>query len=440
MVPGVPSRAGDADHAFVIRGGRPIGGELIPGGNKNAALPMLAATLLTGDAVRLDNVPLIRDVGVMLELLAALGATVTDLGDGSWQVEAADAGTDVDPDLAGEIRASFLLAGPLLARHGHARLPRPGGDRIGRRPLDTHIHAFLELGAEVEVEPDSYLLTAPGGLQGSDLFLHEMSVMATENAVMAAALADGVTTIRNAASEPHVQELCRMLNAMGGRVRGIGTNTIEVEGRPSLGGARVAIGPDPVEVGSFIGLAAVTGGALRIRDARPREHHRMTEIAFGRLGIRWEVVGDDLVVPAEQELTVRDDLHGAIPKIDDGPWPAFPPDLTSIAVVLATQARGTILIHEKMFESRLFWVDRLIAMGARIILCDPHRAVVVGPSALHGQDLASPDIRAGMALVIAALCAEGESVIHNIRQVERGYQDLAGRLRGLGADLERIGD
>jgi UDP-N-acetylglucosamine 1-carboxyvinyltransferase len=326
----------------------------------------------------------------------------------------------------------------MLARWGRAVLPRPGGDRIGRRPLDTHIHAFLDFGARVEVEPDHYVLSAPDGLVGTDVFLHEMSVMGTENAVMASALARGTSTIRNAASEPHVQELCRLIRAMGARVEGIGTNTLTVGGRDSLDGAEARIGPDPVEVGSFIGLAAVTGGELRITDARPEEHHRMTRIAFERLGIRWHADGNDIVVPADQELTIRDDLHGAIPKIDDGPWPAFPPDLTSIAVVLATQARGTILIHEKMFESRLFWVDRLIAMGARIVLCDPHRVVVVGPSQLHGQVLASPDIRAGMALVIAALCADGESIIHNIHQVERGYAALHERLSALGADIERL--
>jgi len=436
MGPGV---TGDDGHAYVIRGGSPIRGELDPGGNKNAALPMLAATLLSDEEVRLDRVPRIRDVGVMVELLAGLGAIVSDDGAGICTVRggAVDP-TAVDPTLAGEIRASFLLAGPLLARHGRAVLPRPGGDRIGRRPLDTHIHAFMELGATVDVQPDRYELAAPAGLAGTDLFLHEMSVMATENAVMAAALAQGTTVIRNAASEPHVQELCRLLVAMGAEIEGIGTNTLRVVGRDRLGGASARIGPDPVEVGSFIGLAAVTGGELRIRDARPREHHRMTEVAYSRLGIHWQVDGDDIVVPAGQSLVIREDLHGAIPKIDDGPWPAFPPDLTSIAVVLATQAKGTILIHEKMFESRLFWVDRLIAMGARIVLCDPHRVVVVGPSPLTGQVLASPDIRAGMALVIAALCAEGESVIHNVRQVERGYEDLHLRLRSLGADVERV--
>jgi UDP-N-acetylglucosamine 1-carboxyvinyltransferase len=429
----------DENHAYVIRGGRPIHGTLVPGGNKNAALPMLAATLLADGPVELANVPQIRDVAVMLELLASLGSVIEETGPGSWRIDSSSVSRfDAPAHLACEIRASFLLAGPLLARYGRAVLPRPGGDRIGRRPLDTHVHALQELGAEVEVGPDAYRLTAPRGLTGTDLFLQEMSVMGTENAVMAAALADGVTTIRNAASEPHVQELCRLINAMGGAVQGIGTNTLEVEGCRRLGPAAATIGPDPVEVGSFIGLAAVTGGELRVINAEPERHHRMTELCYGRLGISWRVEGNDIVVPAGQELVIRDDVHGAIPKIDDGPWPAFPADLTSISVVLATQAKGTILIHEKMFESRLFWVDRLISMGARIVLCDPHRAVVVGPSKLHGQNLASPDIRAGMALVIAALAAEGTSTIHNIRQVERGYQNLHRRLADLGADVERV--
>jgi UDP-N-acetylglucosamine 1-carboxyvinyltransferase len=430
---------GDDGHAYVIRGGNPIRGTLKPGGNKNAALPMLAAALLAQGPVRLQNLPRIRDVEVMIELLADLGVGVSELGETGVQLETGDLDRhEANPELTRQIRASFLLAGPMLGRWGRAVLPRPGGDRIGRRPLDTHIHAFLDFGAQVEVEPDRYVLTAPDGLTGKDVFLHEMSVMGTENAVMAAALARGTSTIRNAASEPHVQELCRLVHAMGAGVEGIGTNTLVVEGRDTLDGTDAEIGPDPVEVGSFIGLAAVTGGGLRIERARPEEHHRMTRLAYERLGIRWQEDGDDIVVPAEQELVIREDIHGAIPKIDDGPWPAFPPDLTSIAVVLATQARGTILIHEKMFESRLFWVDRLIAMGARIVLCDPHRVVVVGPSQLHGQVLASPDIRAGMALVIAALCAEGESVIHNIHQVERGYEALHERLSALGADVERV--
>ena len=439
MVPIEHDPVGDESFAYVIRGGNPISGTVKPGGNKNAALPMIAACLLADGAVTLSNVPQIRDVRMLLQLVSALGADVTEEAPDRWRISANELTTRaLDPGLARQIRASFLLAGPLVSRWGRAVLPRPGGDRIGRRPLDTHIHAFRALGAEVDIEPDRYVIRAPSGLTGAELFLQEMSVMGTENAVMAASLAHGATTIRNAASEPHVQELCHLINGMGGRIRGIGTNVLEIEGRPELSGTEAAVGPDPVEVGSFIGLAAVTGGALRITDAEPQLHHRMTALGFARLGIRWRTEGNDIVVPAEQELVVRDDLHGAIPKIDDGPWPAFPPDLTSIMVVLATQATGTILIHEKMFESRLFWVDRLIAMGARIVLCDPHRAVVVGPSKLFGQHLASPDIRAGMALVIAALCADGESVIDNIHQVERGYELLHDRLKALGADVERV--
>ncbi len=430
--------APDDGATYVIRGGNPISGTLKPGGNKNAALPMLAATLLGGQPVSLENVPDIRDVGVMLRLLGELGATVTAIRPGHWSIDPSTVSTQtLTSNLAGEIRASFLLAGPLLGRWGRAVLPRPGGDRIGRRPLDTHLHALIELGAEIEILPDRYVMKAPRGLSGADIFLHEMSVMGTENAIMAAALAQGKTTIRNAASEPHVQELCSLVESLGCPIQGIGTNRLEIEGIRDLGGATAVIGPDPIEVGSFIGLAAVTGGHLRILNTMSNHHHRMTRIGFGRLGIHWEDDGDDIVVPAGQNLEIREDLTGGIPKLDDGPWPAFPPDLTSIAVVLATQARGTILIHEKMFESRLFWVDRLISMGANIVLCDPHRAVVVGPARLQGQDLASPDIRAGMALVIAALCAEGESTIHNIKQVERGYENLHQRLRSLGADVER---
>jgi len=425
--------------AYRIRGGRPLSGIVTPQGNKNAALPMLAAALLTDEPVVLENLPAIRDVDAMLGLLGGLGASIERPGNGTVRIEARNLdGWRADGRLAREIRASFLLAGPLLARLGHAALPRPGGDRIGRRPLDTHIHALGDLGARVETHPGHYLLSAPAGLRGADIFLHEMSVMATENTVMAASMAQGTSVIRNAASEPHVQELCHLINAMGGSVEGIGTNVLTVEGRKGLHGATAAIGPDHIEVGSFIGLAVATSGELLIRNAQPSRLLRATRIALGRLGIVWEDRGEDILVPADQELVVQEGLHGAIPKIDDGPWPAFPPDLTSIAVVLATQATGTILIHEKMFESRLFWVDRLIAMGANIVLCDPHRAVVVGSSELYGQTLSSPDIRAGMALVIAALRARGESVIQNVHQIERGYENLAQRLRSLGADMDAV--
>lgn len=439
MTVDTPVRKKTERDAYVVRGGNPISGTLVPKGNKNAALPLLAATLLTDQPVTLSNVPNIRDVRTMLLLLESLGATIDRRGHDEYEIHAKTLHTSTpDAALCQQIRASFLLAGPLLARTGHAVLPRPGGDKIGRRPLDTHIHAFREFGVRVDIEPDRYIMRAPNGLHETDIFLHEMSVMGTENTVMLASLATGTTTIRNAASEPHVQELSRLINAMGGHIEGIGTNILHISGRDSFGSAEARIGPDYLEVGSFIGLAAVTGGELLIKEAMPKQHHRMTEIVFGRLGIAWEIRGNDIFVPADQSLQIQDDIHGAIPKVDDGPWPAFPADLTSIAVVLATQATGTILIHEKMFESRLFWVDKLISMGARIVLCDPHRAVVVGPSQLYGQTLSSPDIRAGMALVIAALCAEGESTIYNIHQIERGYEALDQRLRNLGADIERV--
>jgi UDP-N-acetylglucosamine 1-carboxyvinyltransferase len=428
---------------YIIRGGNPIQGEIVPAGNKNAALPLLAASLLTDQPVVLDNVPAIRDVQVMLELLGGLGAEVERVDRRMWRVTARSVDpTRIDPALCRQIRASFLLAGPLLARFRRAELPRPGGDRIGRRPLDPHIHALCDLGAEIEMASDRCHLTAPAGLVGREVFLHEMSVMATENTVMAAAGARGTTVIDNAASEPHVQELCRFLISMGVEVEGVGTNRLVVHGSETAATeprpASTVVGPDYIEIGSFIVLAAVTGGQLRIRDAQADRLLRMPRIAFERLGIRWEADGDDIVVPASQELKVVGDLHGGVAKIDDGPWPAFPADLTSIALVAATQAAGTFMIHEKMFESRLFWVDRLIAMGARIVICDPHRALVVGPSPLYGTVMSSPDIRAGMALVIAALCGQGESRIHNVHQVERGYEALDERLRALGADIQRV--
>jgi UDP-N-acetylglucosamine 1-carboxyvinyltransferase len=373
----------------------------------------------------------------MAKLVQEQGSSVTSITDNRATFKAASIRHSApDRNLAQAIRASFLLAGPLLARTGSATLPRPGGDRIGRRPLDAHILAFQEMGTEIEISPDSYHLTAPKGLKPADIFLIEMSVMATENVVMAAVLTPGTTHIHNAASEPHIQDLCRLLIAMGARIEGIGSNVLTIDGVTSLHGATHEIGPDYLEVGSFIGLAAATGGDLIIRNCRPREH-RMTAIAFGRLGIEWEVKGEDIHVPRHPSLQIQEDMHGAIPKIEDGPWPAFPADLISIALVVATQAAGTVLIHEKMFESRLFWVDKLIAMGARIVLCDPHRAAVVGQSYLTGQRLSSPDIRAGMGLVIAALCAEGRSEIQNVEQIDRGYERLDERLRSLGAKIER---
>lgn len=424
--------------SFVIEGGHPIGGTLRPSGNKNAALPLLAATLLTEDEVVLDNVPDIVDVRVMIDLLASLGSTVSQLGPSKWSFKASGLKDEDPPEQAcRRIRASMLLAGPLVARRGHVKLPPPGGDVIGRRRLDTHVIALSALGAEVDADPKMLSFTAKSGLQGANVFLDEASVTGTENAVMAAALAHGTTVIENAASEPHVQDLCRLLVAMGARIEGIGTNRLTISGQPRLGGASYALGPDYIEVGSFITLAAVTGGELRLLGARPEEH-RSTKLAFEKLGIRFDADGEDIVVPGGQELKVAHDLMGAVPKIEDSPWPGFPADLTSIAVVGATQTEGTVLIFEKMFESRLFFTDRLAAMGARLILCDPHRVVVSGKSELVGQELVSPDIRAGMAMVIAALAAKGESLIHNIQQIDRGYERIDERLRELGAKIQRV--
>jgi UDP-N-acetylglucosamine 1-carboxyvinyltransferase len=424
---------------FVIEGGQRLSGTITPAGNKNAALPLLAATLLTDSDIVLHNLPQIGDVITKIELLQKLGARIEAHGKHSWAIRATGVGsTEPDATLARKIRTSILLAGPLLARRGHVTLPRPGGDVIGRRRLDTHFLALRSLGASIEVTPSAYVLRADR-LRGTDLFLDEMSVTATEQAVMAAVLAEGDTTICNAASEPHVQDLCHFLNALGAQISGIGTNVLNISGVARLRGGEYTIGPDFMEVASFIGLAAVTGSAIRIAGARPREH-RMTRIGFGKLGVRWHDEGEDIVVPADQDLRVQEDAHNAIPKVDSAPWPGFNPDLISIALVVATQARGTVLIHEKMFESRLFFVDRLIAMGAKIVLCDPHRAVVVGPSQLYGEPegLPSPDIRAGMALLIAALCAQGRSLIYNIGQIDRGYERIEQRLQALGAKIERV--
>jgi UDP-N-acetylglucosamine 1-carboxyvinyltransferase len=422
---------------FVIQGGVPLAGEVAVAGNKNAALPILAACLLTEEEVLLHRVPRIRDTEAQMALLEQLGVEVAWVGDNSVRLCARDvAGGDVDEELSGKIRASFLLAGPLLARFGEAKMPPPGGDFIGRRRLDAHLDAFRDLGARVDgsrwIE-----LSSPGGLRACEIFMDEPSVMGTENALMAAALTPGATKISNAASEPHVQDLARLLTKMGAPVEGIGSNVMTVHGAESLGGAEHAISADHIEVGSFMALAAVTGGELRIRDVAA-EDLTMVRRQFKRLGLQSEIEGDDMLVPAGQRLQVESDLGDAIPKIEDGPWPAFPADLTSIALALATQAEGEILIFEKMFENRLFFVDKLVAMGARITLCDPHRAIVSGPSRLHGERVESPDIRAGMAMLIAAAAAEGTSEIGNIRQIDRGYERIDERLRSLGAQIERV--
>ncbi|MFC2029720.1 UDP-N-acetylglucosamine 1-carboxyvinyltransferase [Chloroflexota bacterium] len=421
---------------FVIQGGIPLNGTVVPSGNKNAALPILAATLLSDKPITLHNLPNIGDVRTMMELLEDLGASVERHEDHSVTVHAANIrSTCPDPRLFSEIRGSMTLLGPMLARTGRITLTLPGGDRIGRRRIDTHLLALGALGAAVK-QGDSFEMEAEA-LRGADIWLDEASVTGTENAIMAACLSQGETVIRNAASEPHVQGLCHFLNGLSAQIDGIGSNVLRIQGQTCLEGGEYTIGPDFMEVGSFIGLAAVTGGEILIKNAAP-EHLGMIRIVFQRLGVHTEVRGPDVFVPAGQSLAIVDDLGGAVPKIDDAPWPGFPTDLLSIILVVATQAGGTVLIHEKMFDSRLYFVDRLIAMGARIILCDPHRAVVVGPSPLHGETLHSPDIRAGMALLIAALCASGESVIQNIHQIDRGYERIDLKMRALGARIDRV--
>lgn len=421
-------------HSFQIEGGHPLSGRLRAAGNKNGALPILASCLLTDEPVSLSNVPRIRDVETMIGLLAHLGAEVEWTGQNEVRVHAADVTHEVDEELASQIRASFLLAGPLLARLGRASVPPPGGDVIGRRRLDPHIHALAELGASFEF-PGRYELQ--GRLAGAHIHLDEASVMATENTLMAASLAPGQTVISNAACEPHVQDLCRFLVSRGAKIGGIGSNVLHVDGVERLSGGSYAIAPEHVEVGSFIGMAAVTGGDITVEGIVPDDLRPVLPV-LRRLGIEVEL-GDDWVrVPPGQTLAVTDDLGGAIPKVEDGPWPAFPADLTSIAVVVATQAKGTVLVFEKMFESRLFFVDKLVSMGARIILCDPHRVVVTGPARLYGQRMSSPDIRAGMAMVIAALCAEGTSTIGDAYQIDKGYERIDERLRALGARIERV--
>lgn len=418
---------------YVVEGGGRIQGRITPSGNKNSALPCLAATLLTSEPVILANLPDIEDVRVMLKILEYLGTSAQKLGPNRYRLHTPVLKSrKVPAELAERIRASILVAGPLLARTGKATLHSPGGDIIGRRRLDTHYLALRELGAKIKV--DKLIRMSATGLQAADVFLDEASVMATENAIMAAALAKGTTILRNAASEPHVQDLCRLLECMGCPIEGVGSNLLTIHGREGLAGCEFTLGADVVEIGSFIGLAAATRGELEIENA-PEENLRSLRVTFGRLGIRWERKGTSIVVPARQELRVEPDAGGAIPRIHDAPWPGFPADLMSIAVTVATQVAGTVLLHEWMFESRMFFVDKLVAMGARVVLCDPHRVVVTGPARLKGGEVASPDIRAGMALLIAALAADGQSTINNVYQIERGYEDPAGRLRAVGAQI-----
>jgi len=420
---------------FIIEGGIPLRGEVVPAGNKNAALPILAACLLTEEPVTLHNMPNIRDVQDMRGLVESLGVEVENLGGNTWRVTSRTVRpADLDPDMCRRIRASIMLAGPMVARTGELRLPPPGGDVIGRRRLDTHILALQGLGAEVHYNRTFEFHTS--GLMGADILLDEASVTGTENAIMAAVTAKGTTILRNAASEPHVQELCRMLNTLGARVDGIGSNTLHIEGVDKLHGGEFTIGPDYLEVVSFIGAAVVTKGELTIRNAGPK-YLDMARIVFTRIGVDWEVQGDDIFVGASQPLEVQHDLGGAIPEIKTNVWPAFPSDLASIAITVATQSRGSVLFHDWMYPGRMYFTDKLVGMGAQIVLCDPHRCIVNGPSQLYGEKVESPDIRAGMALVLAALMAEGQSTIRNVGQIDRGYERIDEKLRLLGAKIER---
>ncbi|PWE28601.1 UDP-N-acetylglucosamine 1-carboxyvinyltransferase [Pararhodobacter marinus] len=421
---------------YIVEGGFSLSGEIEPSGNKNAALPIVAAALLTDERVELTNVPRIRDIEVLVELIQSVGAEARWLGRNHLEIHAKTLRpADLDPDLCARVRASILLAGPMLARCGEVELPPPGGDVIGRRRVDTHFLALEQLGAKIKT--NGHYIFKADGLKGADVFLDEPSVTATENALCAAVCAEGVTILRNCASEPHVQDLALFLNAMGAKIEGIGTNTMTIRGGQKLHGCQHKIGPDHIEVGSLIGLAAVTKSEITIKNAGV-EHLRSTLMNFERLGIRCQIRGDDLYIPAEQEMKVQADFGGHIPTISDQPWPAFPADTMSIAIVTATQCEGVVMMFEKMFESRMFFVDKLIAMGARIVLCDPHRAIVAGKSDMRGSRLESPDIRAGMAMLIAAMCAEGTSTINNAQQIERGYERIDERLNAMGAKITRV--
>jgi len=423
---------------FVIEGGIPLRGEVTPSGNKNAALPLLAACLLTEEPVVLHNLPRIRDVSDMRRLVESLGAQVEDLGEDSWRVTARTVRpADLDPGLCRNIRASILLAGPMIARSGELRLSPPGGDVIGRRRLDTHILALQTLGAQVNY--GRTLEFQAKALKGADILMDEASVTATENTIMAAVRAKGITVIRNAASEPHIQELCRFLNRLGARIENIGSNTLHIEGVDQLHGGEFSVGPDYLEVVSLVGAAAVTRGGIRIRDAGVRYLEMVAQV-FRRLGVTWQVEGDDLIVPPDQSLAVVPDLGGVIPEIKTNVWPAFPTDLMSIAITVATQAAGSVLFHDWMYSGRMYFTDKLVGMGARIILCDPYRCLVQGPSQLISENLESPDIRAGMALLLAALAADGTSTIRNVSQIDRGYERVDEKLRGLGANIQRVSE
>ena len=422
---------------FVIEGGVPLNGEVTPAGNKNAALPLVAACLLTDQPIILHNLPPIKDVGVMRRLVESLGAHVEDLDATSWRITAQDLRpADLDPDLCRSIRASILLAGPLCARVEEFKLPPPGGDVIGRRRLDTHILALRAFGIDVRYDR-GFSFKRPSAIKGADFLMDEASVTATENAIMAAVTARGETIIRNAASEPHVQELCHFLNRLGAQIEEIGSNTLHIQGVSKLQGGEFTLGPDYLEVMSFVGAAAITHGTIRVKKAGVQNLQMMAHV-FERMGVRWDVQGDDLVVPAGQDLKITPDLDGAIPEVKTNVWPAFPTDLISIAITVATQAQGSIMFHDWMFSGRMYFTDKLVGMGAKIILCDPYRCLIQGPNQLYGENLESPDIRAGISMLIAALAAKGQSTIRNIGQIERGYHDVDGKLRALGAKIERV--
>ena len=423
---------------FIIEGGAPLNGEVTPAGNKNAALPLVAACLLTKEPVILHNVPYIQDVLVMRKLIESLGAQVEDLGVASWRITAHDVRpADLNPDLCRRIRASILVAGPMAARVDEFKLPPPGGDVIGRRRLDTHILALRALGVDVQYERGFTFKSS--GLRGADFLMDEASVTATENAIMAAVMAQGDTVIRNAASEPHVQELCYFLNLLGAQIQEIGSNTLHIHGVTSLHGGEYTIGPDYLEVISFVGAAAVTRGSIRVKNAGVSNLHMIGHV-FERLGVTWNVEGNDLLVPSDQSLEIIPDMDGAIPEIKTNVWPAFPTDLISIAITVATQATGSIMFHDWMFSGRMYFTDKLVGMGAKIILCDPYRCLIQGPNQLYGENLESPDIRAGMSMLLAALAAKGKSTVRNIRQIERGYQDVDKKLSALGARIERVSE
>lgn len=423
---------------YLIEGGHPLRGEVTPSGNKNAALPLLTACLLSDEPVTLRNIPDIGDVRVMRELLESLGVGFEDLDTHTWRINVdAPHQAELNPDLCRQIRASILIAGPMLGRSGEITLPPPGGDVIGRRRVDTHLLALEKLGADVRYSEREFRMSAPGGLQGADILLDEASVTATENAIMAAVAAKGKSTIRNAASEPHVQELCHFLNALGAEIENIGSNTLNINGVERLHGGEYTIGPDYLEVVSLIGATVVTGGEIYIRNAGP-QYLDMAHLVLKKLGVHWEVEGADIFVPSDQTMQIEPDVGGKIPQISVMPWPAFPTDLMSIAIVIATQSNGTVLFHDWMYETRMFFIDKLVSMGARIILCDPHRAIVQGPSTLISEQLESPDIRAGLALTLAALAADGTSRIRNIGQIERGYERIDEKLRHLGANIQRL--